>query len=65
MKNNRWLLIASALQVGVEIAVIIGGSVFVGLQIDSYLNMTPLFLLLMLILGVVGSFLRILKLGSK
>ena len=58
-------MIASAISVGFEIAVIIGGSLLCGIWLDQKAQTLPLFIIMFLLLGIVGSFWRILKLGNK
>lgn len=65
MKTGGWQMIAAAITVGFEISLIIGGSLFCGLWLDQQAQTLPLFIIIFLLLGIAGSFWRIMKLGNK
>lgn len=64
MKLNDWMPIVKALQIGWEVAFLLGASMFLSYWIDQALGTTPWGMILGIIIGIVAAFVRFLKVGQ-
>ena len=56
--------LVGAFEIAFQVAFMIGGSIALGLVIDHWLSTLPLFVIIMNLLGIAGSFWRIVQLSK-